>query len=175
MALFALTVWFAWPTVWGRYQAVRTESAAATYRPADATAWLDLSSISDATPEAAAFAQAVFPTQLTGSEDVLFLHRLSRPDGEWRIVALRLTAGYFGVGTTYYVRTPSGIFSESRTPVSGSETWPANTWHAREGQADPNDPTHFTIDIKDDAGGERFVDGWLGNDDRVRLEVREHS
>jgi hypothetical protein len=49
---------------------------------------------------------------------------------------------------------------------------PSEVLRILDGHPDPRDPSHFTIDYTLD-GRAGVIDGWLQNDDRVRLEPRE--
>ncbi len=111
---------------------------------------------------------------------VLFVHGLRTPAGESRIVV----AGSQSVDTNLFnnageldvrVYRPGSLMKLPTQvgPIRGSQySGLLALADLGTGASDPSDPTHFTIpySFKGQTG---TVDGWLRNDDSVRLVVRD--
>jgi hypothetical protein len=112
-----------------------------------------------------------------GYPTTLFLHRLVGPSGKSRIVRIscqdRYGNGYLFCATN--VIQPGTLFSPPRMSFeSQAVLLPKAIGESFEifaGQPDPNDEGHFTITYK---CGLRsgIIDGWLENDDTVKLQPR---
>ncbi len=99
-------------------------------------------------------------------------HRASRSGKSRLIAVLELKGPQAETLIVSRVIAPGGVFSRPRE-IEGSR--PALVFPLSQvlyGRSDPNDSSHFTFSI--DIDSERHViDGWLCDDDTVRLEPRE--
>jgi hypothetical protein len=113
-----------------------------------------------------------------------FLHRRRSRGGHDRIVAVQCIPVYlssFSVLQAFQpaVIEPAGWWPLTSRPIIHESKinggFPIDVpVKAFAGQPDPADPTHFTIayTVRKQAG---IVDGWLGDDDTVKLKVRAGS
>jgi len=130
---------------------------------------------------------------------VLYLHERRSPGGNRRLVAIQFLGKWAGTDDGRYkpvwtvnpvVTVPSAARPFSSTPQPAPA--PANSrfrdpmagivWVARPflerrvrffaGQSDPADPSHFTVGFEAD-GRKGTIDGWLRDDDKVQLRVRD--
>jgi hypothetical protein len=112
-----------------------------------------------------------------GKRTTLFLHQMISPAGHKRIVRLscedRQGDGAYLQGI-YEVIEPGSI---SRGPVelwfsqASRHIFLPSSLTVYGGQRDPGDPSHFTIGLQY-GGKNEIIDGWLMDDDSVKLEPR---
>ena len=121
------------------------------------------------------------------SEGVLFLHERRNGFGESRLVAVLAYAEEWRVdsqGTRPMPRLVAAVFRPGTTfknPILSHDInpWSAPVWmddghrpfRFYAGQPDASDASRFTV-LYDVAGAPRVLDGWLLDDDSVRLECR---
>lgn len=104
-----------------------------------------------------------------------FLHsRVTSSKGTERLVSVDMICTRGG-GVQFFARTwkPAGFVPRSRAIPSTSmvlELPIARVIYA--GQIDPTDESHFTIAFDAD-NGKGVIDGWVINDDLVKLELRD--
>lgn len=115
----------------------------------------------------------------------VFLHEVRRKDGVRRLVAIEASESNYSLlkrsdynamfdvtiirpGSLWhrpeFIANPAFqflIFNDSRSPLA-----------IRYGTVDPKDASHFAITLPQPTGA-RIVDGWLGNDDKIVLELRD--
>lgn len=124
------------------------------------------------------------------NEPTLFLHELTSPGGNRRLVAvegsassppdsqprecdIELRAVVFRPGSFY---SPATELASSTRKVAIASDEPSRASGSLQvrvfaGQPDPSDPSHFTVRFEaNDKRG--TLDGWLLNDDTLRCEVR---
>jgi hypothetical protein len=99
---------------------------------------------------------------------VLFMHERFASPGSERLVVVQL----WGSGLIAQAGKPATLSLGSRMDTDRTSLQPldADTFFA--GQLDPRDASHFTIGYEHD-GKPGTIDGWLMNDDTVKLEVRD--
>jgi hypothetical protein len=117
----------------------------------------------------------------------VFVHEVRRKDGERRLVAIdvlekpypsTIQSGYWARFDATVIE-PGSLWRRPRFLANLVYSFgvhePSNVpaLAIRYGKMDPNDPSHFTIVIPL-AKAERIVDGWLGNNDQITLEMREN-
>ncbi|MDB5293142.1 MAG: hypothetical protein JWL69_4383 [Phycisphaerales bacterium] len=114
------------------------------------------------------------PGRNTGA--VLFLHKLRSPAGHERLVAVDgfLSAGSARLRLARSVFTPAMLFSRPQfvtddARFSLAELGELQAERVFAGQLDPADPSHFSI-LYETATGTGVIDGWLKDDDSVKLE-----
>jgi hypothetical protein len=114
------------------------------------------------------------PGRNTGA--VLFLHKLRSPAGHERLVAVDgfLSAGSAHLRLASSVFTPATLFSRPQfvtdnARYSLAEVGELQAERVFAGQLDPADASHFTI-LYETAAGTGVIDGWLKDDESVRLE-----
>jgi hypothetical protein len=103
----------------------------------------------------------------------VFLHRRTRPDAVARLVTVLAHRGLERRTQLSFHTMPMRRFWDSGMPAAtfgGSQAFAVDRLFA--GQPDPNDASHFTIAYECD-GQKGTIDGWLMNDDSVKLEVRD--
>lgn len=123
-------------------------------------------------------------TKVTPRGALLFLHERHMPNGPKRLVVVSfdqkarsnpLSVQVMELGTfrPLYVRSydRSGFPQFWPKPDWGSQSEPSKPFQIFEGRPDANDSTHFTIPYELD-GQHGIVDGWLVEDQFVKLEVR---
>lgn len=132
--------------------------------------------------------------RLKQSHGTLFLHRRVSPAGNERIVAVELAVSWFPEATLLQADKrlvrPATLTSDPVEVWGGTHAGDMdhpNLIGARQtlmmidygkdvrlqhGRPDPNDQTHFTIDCLID-GTTVTIDGWLRDDDTVKLTVRQ--
>ena len=120
-----------------------------------------------------------------------FMGRLTSPAGNTRLVAVQWTqvppgdAPFLQFALRPTVEVPARLFAPGRSVPLGSAAGlemfvaPGDRTRIVEGQRDPADPSHFTIDYVHN-GVPGTIDGWLNDDDTVTLgpragEVLEHN
>ena len=119
----------------------------------------------------------------TPPRPLVMLQELKTPKGESRLMELRFMGGDFVRQKPPYFwgRTFDTTFSLRDLEIRyGCWGWhledfdlpPDQPLKLYAGQPDPNDRTHFTIRYEA-AGQEGIIDGWLKDDDTVRLVVRD--
>lgn len=110
------------------------------------------------------------------SEGVLFLHGLTSPGGQRRLIMITVSEDdapsvYLPNAITAYTIDPYGWSKTGgiglREVRTGVVTKPANL-QIYAGQVDPNDPSHFTIRFKRTEAG--MIDGRLTDDGVVHLQ-----
>jgi hypothetical protein len=107
------------------------------------------------------------------STGTLFVHRMQKPDGEVRLVALDIV-DYLGQKyTDARVFVPGNLFANPMEFDNPVPYFPADKSKVFAGRIDPTDPTHFTVKTLED-GREQTYDGWLQNDERIVFGER-HS
>lgn len=115
------------------------------------------------------------------NQALVFMHRLHTPAGRERLVLLTFDGPSFvwrsenpfraqAADTGFsFRRLPSVWLKTVNFPFSPKDTRPLRLFA---GQPDPLDPTHFTIPY--DLGGDPgTIDGWLQNDDSIKLLLRD--
>ena len=110
----------------------------------------------------------------------VFLHRRSTSDSERLVVVLfgqQLLGGkshrvlcHRVIRPATFTRGPATL-SEGSTILASSFEWTASV-RVFAGQADPSDPSRFTIEVEVD-GKARTFDGRLEDDDSVELRLRD--
>ena len=127
-------------------------------------------------PDWAAFYALLSPPGFR-SDGTVFLHERRTPDGRSRLVAVDVV-DMPGDATRACCRViAGGTLARPPRPTldwTTEEAWTTDDLQFRAGVADPADPTHFTFNVID-AGHPVTYDGWLGDDDAVRLERRMPS
>ena len=115
---------------------------------------------------------------------MLFLHEMHNSLGQTRLVAVEGSASSFWprpapLGVNVCVIRPGGAFTQptaitDRVQSLNLRLQDSDPVHCYAGQADPADPSHFTVkcEVKDRS---IIIDGWLQNDDTVKLEPRRQS
>lgn len=118
-----------------------------------------------------AFYADSIPQQASGLEAVLFLHERMTPSGERRLVSLSIALNpTISLYTATYRPTWHGLQRVRRDRfLEGAFQGRVNRIFA--GQADPADPTHFTIRYEAE-GQQRVLDGWLQDDDSLKFQDR---
>ncbi len=105
----------------------------------------------------------------------VFLHELTSPAGHRRVVAIQFTA----TANYPFDRIFFYAYEESRSQIPpGGSRMGLEMFRAKDenvtlyaGQMDPNDASHFTIDYAM-SNRRETIDGWLFDDDTVRLIPR---
>jgi hypothetical protein len=108
----------------------------------------------------------------------IFLHQVSRPDGQTRLVECSMgytVAGLASLNFTGFsfdtgVWKPSASLMPWKSVSATQHTFDAVMAHLKiyVGTIDPTNASHFTIPL--DIDGDRYIiDGWLKNDDSVLL------
>lgn len=169
------------PIAWHRAEVLHWQKACLNYQaPADQVVF-KLAPPQAITPaEWTEFYRRVSPAG-SNAQAVLFLHeRISRA-GNKRLVAIemdtRARGGRFTADTAILwprVFTPATPFSMPGQPPSSGEfeSLPIDLdCVIYAGQPDPQDTSHFTIRIVS-GGMERILDGWLLDNDRIKVEPR---
>jgi hypothetical protein len=115
------------------------------------------------------------------SDGTLFLHERHTPSaGSRRLVAVDIVGQFASAGLSVEARVfeppmslaPARMKSTSTILLDlGENPIPFQVFS---GQPDPNDQSHFTIDVHV-AGCVIVFDGWLKDDDRVVIEARTQS
>jgi hypothetical protein len=112
------------------------------------------------------------------SEGTVFLHEMSKPNGERRLVAVDLThslaltdalvlvSRVFAPGTMFQPPQEMGDVYFSAPVIAGPDGGKVFA-----GSLDPSDASHFTFRT-DDGSDVVTHDGWLQNDDTVRFSTR---
>jgi hypothetical protein len=112
----------------------------------------------------------------------IFLHEMRSPAGHRRLVALNVYSTFapFRISVCVaQVFQPGGLLSDPREVISNQLSW-FGAEHASRitgASADSTDPSHFSFQFDEriySAQRTRIVDGWLTDDDRIILEVREN-
>jgi hypothetical protein len=116
----------------------------------------------------------------------VFLHELRKKDGTRRLVTLEASANWGNsalpdseVDLEYHVIAPATPWTRAKL-IANAEARPyfyhesglGKAFQIHAGQPDPNDSTHFTIELtwkKESV----TVDGWLRDDDTILLEPRD--
>ncbi len=134
-------------------------------------------------------AQCTSPTPLRAvsprfSNTLLFLHERRSPAGHTRIVGVRCYLTYLSSASVIQslepiVVEPISWFSLSSRPVIHAGGYPGGypvdaIVRVYAGQPDPTDASHFTIGNTVD-GRPGLVDGWLTDNDTLKLKVRSGS
>lgn len=111
---------------------------------------------------------------------ILFLHERRNAHGSRLIVVSWGPSGDFNSDSTFSVwaavyapgtwRANPSLLSQMRLFDGFVSDRSRTVYHA--GQPDPSDPSHFTITCESD-GSPSTVDGWLEDDDTVKLELRK--
>jgi hypothetical protein len=107
----------------------------------------------------------------------VFLHSRTRPSGGERLVTVDLV----NITSSLQIQIRF-VTSASRSGSLYGQPWrdPAtlgmpfeqnDSFRLHAGQPDPADPSHFTIEYEINSGS-RTIDGWLQDDDTVKLKVR---
>lgn len=117
---------------------------------------------------------------------IAFLGTRTRPDGKNRLVIINgyPTTNAYNLLDSYrlMILPPPGIFEAMPKPINAFGGFAySGRWEPAEikaGVADPNDPTHITIDfVAGSAAMDEFpingtIDAYLQNDDSLRLSLR---
>ena len=116
----------------------------------------------------------------------VFLHELQKKDGTRRLVTLEASANWGNtaqpdseIDLEYHVIAPATPWTRARL-INNAEARPyfyhesglGKSFNIHAGQADPTDPTHFTIELTWKKQSVT-VDGWLRDDDTILLEPRD--
>jgi hypothetical protein len=110
----------------------------------------------------------------------LFLHGRKNPKGEARLIVVegrvqgeRATVVLPTVVQPNSIASKTTAFADAQSSVIVADLPGASSWHTRwfAGQIDLNDDSHFTIPYDLD-GVPHVMDGWLMDDDTVKLEQR---
>ncbi|MDQ3441798.1 MAG: hypothetical protein M3478_15760 [Planctomycetota bacterium] len=123
---------------------------------------------------------AGFGPQSTGT---LFLHQRTSPSGRPVLLALDLNFNplsadrVMSMGERVIVpgallRPPRQVASRQRGDGTQIRIGQGSRVRVFAGQPDANNPSHFTIDYEMD-GARHKLDGWLEDDQSVRIELRE--
>lgn len=113
--------------------------------------------------------------------DEVFVHGRKRPDGEERLVVVGFDAGEFMFGGAYPFRVQvlepplwAKRLANTASPDASRFSFivlPDQPLKLYAGKPDPADATHFTIGYETPVGV-GTIDGYLQNDNAVRLTVR---
>jgi hypothetical protein len=112
----------------------------------------------------------------------VFLHRCRSHNGKERFVAVQLGGlsdyRHLGPPTTLCCRViaPATLFGDpvliwEASRFAGSTSWGIERMYF--GRADELDPSHFTIELDVWGEGTKTIDGWLQDDDTVKLQARD--
>jgi hypothetical protein len=112
----------------------------------------------------------------SGNRALVFSHLRLRPDGKPRIVRLRANNEGSQKQTAFQFQVdPPRALWDLRTGAISLFGWQAG-WSDLDklfaGQPDAADQSHFTI-AYESRGRKGTIDGWLANDDSIKLEVRD--
>jgi hypothetical protein len=125
-------------------------------------------------PQWQRFTELLAPPGLQ-SAGTIYLHERVSPGGNRRLIAVSLRAAC-GNGADAHVALPhviipGGLFSRPREVQCETPLWMPYEVRVYAGQSDLQNPSHFTFVIDTDER-QHVVDGWLGDDDTVKLEPR---
>lgn len=121
------------------------------------------------------------PSHIPHGEPVVFCHELRSPSGKRRLVAIGVYHSYMSLGAVLLEGFQIAIYDHHGlhillAPLLNKDTstdaiFPGPSL-IEAGQFDPTDASHFTIGYKwpDGVGG--IIDGWLQDDDTVKLSIR---
>jgi hypothetical protein len=187
----APVTWKSGGLAWHQMQLLYWQRQAMTYAaPADQTV-MDItptrdtpyssgvSCSSNVAPPWVRFNQMMWPSG-RNSLAMLFLHERKNGRGESRLIAIEAQVSAFQAKLIPVVIRPGSVFESPQEVLdSGMHTvdyTPGDSAHPKRvlffgGQADANDPSHFTIDFAAD-GHSYTIDGWLRNDDRIDFLTR---
>jgi hypothetical protein len=112
--------------------------------------------------------------------ETIFLHKMRRPDGTVRLVSI--SRDFVNVWAPGSFGTPAQCLwtAQGPQPNDVGAPWGAaslNLTSASEGfkvyagQCDSHDPSHLTVKVVTN-GAISFIDGWLGNDDKLLIAAR---
>jgi hypothetical protein len=116
----------------------------------------------------------------------VFLHELRKKDGTRRLVTLEASATWSNaqlpdseIDLEYHVIAPANPWTRARL-INNAEARPyfyhesglGKSFNIHAGQVDPDDPTHFTIELTWKKQSVT-LDGWLRDDDTILLEPRD--
>jgi len=116
---------------------------------------------------------------LTSSPLPVFTHELVAQNGALRLVVvygLPRMAGWTGFSAEFEVTArvyaPAQLAAGSRMRLISSASFAHRPFSFHSGRLDQTDRSHFTIAYETDRGS-GTIDGWLMNDDTIKLEVRD--
>lgn len=191
LLLSVLGAIFHWRTpLWSHAQVIWWQHAAAIFTlPADTVvATTDRSATTPKIPDAwlhlESFTSAALASRNNLPHAIAFLHTRQSPAGHQRIVAIRCVPTYLASASILQslqpiVVEPAALWhlhdqprlTIGRFPGGYPVSMPINLYA---GQIDPSDESHFTIAYTIN-GKPGNIDGWLGDDDTVKLERRSGS
>jgi hypothetical protein len=191
LLLSALAAAFIWRApLWSHAQVIWWQRAAASFTlPADTiVATTDRSATAPKIPDAWLRYESFAPTPLPGGgnlpKTIAFLHARQSPAGHQRIVAIRCIPIYLASASILQslqsiVIQPASFWRLQSLPrfTPGPSRggypvfMPINLYA---GQIDPGDDSHFTLAYTIN-GKPGTIDGRLGDDDTVKLELRPGS
>lgn len=174
------------PALWQRTQLLRLQSQCMKYSPPPTQVVYEYGRSPDAvtsvsSPQWNAYSSMTHTTN-NGKDALLFLHARRSPSGQRRLLAItaRPVAGYplANAACTISVVHPATAWRNADLVASNWISDPL--WRVGDrrfirfyaGQADPNDPTHFTLAFETDRH-KGLLDGWLRDDESVLLQVRK--
>lgn len=174
--------WKAGPPAWQRLKLLYWQRQAMSYTPPpDQVVYDEASGFSSFAKPWEHFYQLFSPPGRLPAA-TLFLHERRNGKGQIRLVAVdgsngpSVAANPMHFMMSVYVIRPGGAFTQPMVVADASQLINVRSTfsdHVRRyaGQPDPADPSHFTMrcQVKDQS---IIIDGWLQDDDTVKLERR---